>query len=362
MPRAHRWTPDAIVAISSSSSSSQSDGKIEQGLPTVVFCPLAAKGSQNAAVERKQQQQNQAQQLVMSEAQEQQPEEKTNNDDHEDEASSSQQQKQSKNKRNAQDIVSATAFWLVDPNINRVIGRLEKEGLVNVLEHYLNNDDRGKKLLQPNHLKSHSEYSAMMVENLQTEGQRNFYLNEFVTNPNEEKRKFGNMAVGGVTDVKCAHALSAQYLANVTCPLGELVVKFILFVAKKTDEDDESGSDDDDGANGDKQKKDKPQQKAEKEKKNDDDESGNDLAKKKDWRQNLIPLFRKFVDAILDKGEEISGKFVSSAGSVCHQSTAIKSKLVTNDATEVVESAKRILKAFVEKGEGSGRRRKRRTD
>jgi len=328
MPRAHRWAPDAIVAVTKTSSAEKQEQELH---PVVVFCPHAAKGSQNAAAAAERNNKNDSTTAATTEHQN--TTNSTNNET---------------KKRNPQDIVTATAFWLVDANINRVIGRLEKEGLVNILEHYLNNDERGKKLIQPNHIKSHIEYTQMMHDNLQTEGQRNFYMSEFVTNPVEEKRKFGNMAVGGKTDVKCAHALSAQYMANVACPLGELVVKFIVHIAKtKTivmTENEEEGKDD----------KDKKQK--EDDKKENDEKESQEEENEKDWRDNLISLFKQFVDGLLDKGEEITGKFIPVT-------TASTTKLtINNDVTEIVESAKKILKAFLEKGEGSGRRRKRRTD
>jgi hypothetical protein len=311
MPRAHRWNPEKIVAfhtiVKNEQEAKDDDDENSSSSAVVVFCPYAAKGSQNAAVAEKR------------------AEEKNQNS--------------SSIKRNTNDIVTATVFWLVNADINRVIGRLEKEGLVQVLDELLNKNDVTKEILQPLHLQSHKEYRELILANLKTEGQKQFFVNEFVENPEKEKRKFGNQAVGHELDLKCAHALTAQYLAGVTCPLGELVANFIIFIGEtKALVQTSKGKND--------------------ENQNDDDYDGNE--EELDWRSNLIPLFKQFVANYFSskKKDTFSGKFSSSNSNSDNNNIV----LASNDVTRIVASAKAIVEAFAEKGEGKGRRRKRRTD
>ncbi len=240
-------------------------------------------------------------------------------------------------RRRKEDIVTATAFWLVDATLNRVIGRLEKAGLIAALTALV----AGNEAVAASHVASHRLYSAKVLSMLPTEGQRSFFAGEFLHNANPDKLKFGNQAVGHAPDLKCAHALVAQALVPGLrpCPLGEVVIGFIMWLgnavatknaaAKAQEGDATAAADDSDEA--------RP-------------------ALPNDWHAQLIPLFTRFA---------ANFPFVAPVAAAASSAAVAGGVPVTAalDATDLVRCAKTLVDTFADQaGEGAGRRRKRRSD
>lgn len=361
--RAHRWDPLAVMSTArlfvqqtapinnQHQRSNGDDEKDNDGArdannslsPVVVFCPFAAKGAKTVkSVEEKDDDDDDENGTEDSEAQQHNTAVVTSTTTPVTVASSDENVK-STLRRNKDDIVSATAFWLVDAALNRVIGRLEKDGLVAALAELVATKPQVAVL----HIASHKQYAAKVLSMLPTQGQRDFFVSEFLENQNPVKLKFGNQAVGHAPDLKCAHALVAQALVPGAgaCPLGEVVVQFIMWLGRRVaaaapaarcsaagrsatiDQTQKSTSSGGDG-----------------------DESSTDLPAA--WHQQLIPMFKKF-----------AGSFNFDAFEKNAASKGAAAATTKVDATELVQCAQAIVATFLEElGEGGGRRRKHRSD
>lgn len=133
-----------------------------------------------------------------------------------------------KNGRNGRSAaVGATVFWLTCPALNNLVARWERAGAVQRLSQWMNSAPQAS-FLQA-HVDSHALF-LKVVSTYMSEDQMQFFTTHFVTNADENRRKFGNAAVSHASDLKCLHALVGQSLGGAFNPLGNAILRYIAKV------------------------------------------------------------------------------------------------------------------------------------
>lgn len=126
--------------------------------------------------------------------------------------------------------IGATLCWLTCPQLNNIVARFERNGLMPALAARFAIDEA----LTAAHVSSHSAYESLALMSLE-EPQRAFFKDHFIEPEDISKRKFGNAAVGHATDLKCMHALVAQSICGASNPLGNLCLHYILHLKSQVD-------------------------------------------------------------------------------------------------------------------------------
>lgn len=126
--------------------------------------------------------------------------------------------------------IGATLCWLTCPQLNNIVARFERNGLMPALAARFTTDSA----LVAAHVSSHGAYESLVMRSLD-ETQRNFFKSHFIEPEDVSKRKFGNAAVGHEADLKCMHALVAQTICGASNPLGNLCLHYILHLKSELD-------------------------------------------------------------------------------------------------------------------------------
>lgn len=121
--------------------------------------------------------------------------------------------------------VGATVFWLTCPHLNTLVARLEHHGAIQSVAQYLHTHPTA----MAEHCASHAQYERRVQALLPPESWT-FFDTHFVHPEREDKRKFGNAAVGHAEDMKCLHALVAQAMCGAENPIGLVVLNYMLFL------------------------------------------------------------------------------------------------------------------------------------
>ena len=117
--------------------------------------------------------------------------------------------KDGKKPYNKAKVVGATMFWLLCPNVAKLISRMESLGAIKEWSAKMEASTE----LQDRYAASHTEYEQWVQQNLPEETYAQF--RKFHTEP--KVRKYGNAGVNVPIAIKCLHAQSAMYLAGMHC-------------------------------------------------------------------------------------------------------------------------------------------------
>jgi hypothetical protein len=117
-------------------------------------------------------------------------------------------------------VVGATLFWVLCPNIARYISALESRGLVKEWSDRVDADPE----LCARYVATHDEYEKWVEATLPPEVWEQF--RKF--HVEHRHRKYGNGGVNVPHAVKCLHAQAAMYLGGLPNPVGELFIKDLI--------------------------------------------------------------------------------------------------------------------------------------
>ena len=116
-------------------------------------------------------------------------------------------------------FVGATCLWLVCDNYNRAIASLERLGLINRLQAWV---DETPSALADLHT-SHARYESYVTTDLLPEETARRFVALHATPQKDGTRKYGNAGTANPARVKCLHAHTATFLSGLPNPVGYVV-------------------------------------------------------------------------------------------------------------------------------------------